>query len=319
MNRFMAQIIKERSSTLLAARDGFTFVEVMVSTAVLLLTVVSSSIFFTHIFKEIDASRERISMSAIALSRIEEWRSYPYKNLLPGMGFTYFGRTIDNQTGLIVFNTQTITLGSLNQVNLTIPSKYVAAGYGYTPPPLPSAANMLGGEDAVNQVWYDGPDSTPGNNNPGAIQLLLTCPKGVAGILTITVWDYNNKQREEKISVNDIVIERLAAGSFVTAQQIEYNITQQHTANGLIDIEIRQTADTNSPTFGGLNPNAVVSQIEFDILEGFTEHEAYEPYVVESKISSTYNDPSLVPGWQISVTVSKYPFKPVFLATTIAP
>ncbi len=301
---------------------GFSLLDVMVAAMVVGITIISITGFFTSLFKEIGANRERISMTAVAMSRLEEWRSQPYKAIVPNMQFQYFKRTLDHNSGQIVFSTHTLTVPSVSRVSLTTLAKTTAPSYGYLFS-LPSGGNMFGGEDFINNVWYDGPDSTPGNNTPGVISLTLTCVPGVSGILTIRVLDYNNQQREEKVSVNGIVIKRFAAGSFGTAaslanRTIVYTLTQQHTATGVVNIEIRQTNTTNPPTNGGLNPNCVVSEIKFDILAGFTEHESYDPYNIISEIIPTYNMVNIIPGWQIMVTVNKDSYKPTFLATTIA-
>ena len=138
------------------------------------------------------------------------------------------------------------------------------------------------------------------------------------------VFDYNDKKREEKILVNGLVIKKFAASSFDTGvslanRTVSTTLTQENTKTGVVNIEIRQTNDSNPPTFGNpKNPNAVVSQIKFDILGGFTEHDSFDPYIIQSEIIPTYDTPALVPGWQIMVTVNKEGFKPIFLATTIA-
>lgn len=301
---------------------GFTLLDVIVASMVVGITITAMTGFFTYLFKEISANRERINQTAVAVSRLEEWRSLPHKAIVPNMQFQYFKKTVDYNTGQIVFSTHTLTIPSQNRISLTTPTKTTAPGYNYLFN-LPSGGNMFGGEDAVNQVWYDGPDNTPGNNTPGLIRLTLTCVPGVTGILTIRVLDYNNKQREEKVSVNGIVIKKFTAGSFGTSaslasRTIEYTLTQQHTSTGVVNIEIKQTNATNTPTYGGLNPNCVLSEVKFDILAGFTEHDAYDPYTVESEIIPTYNMANIIPGWQIMVTVEKQPFKPTFFATTIS-
>lgn len=301
---------------------GFSLLDVIVSAMVVMITIASITGFFTYLFKEIGANRERVNMTAVAMSRLEEWRALPYSAIVPNMQFQYFKRTIDHNSGQIVFSTHTLTIPSVNRISLTTLAKTTSPSYGYLFN-LPSGGNMFGGEDFVNNVWYDGPDATPGNNTPGLIRLTLTCVPGVSGILTIRVLDYNNQQREERVSVNGIVIKRFSAGSFGTAasladRTIEYTLTQQHTSTGVVNIEIKQTSVTNPPTFGGLNPNCVVSEVKFDILAGFTEHESYDPYTVISEIIPTYNMINIIPGWQIMVTVNKDSFKPTFLATTIA-
>jgi hypothetical protein len=301
---------------------GFSLLDVIVASMVIMITIVSITGFFTSLFKTIGTNRERITMTAVAMSRLEEWRSLPHKALVPNMQFQYFKRTIDHNSGQIVFSTHTLTVPSVNRIRLTTPAKTTSSGYGYLFN-LPSGGNMFGGEDFINQVWYDGPDATPGNNTPGLIRLTLTCVPGVSGILTIRVLDYNNRQREEKVIVNGIVIKKFPAGSFGTAaplanRTIEYTLTQQHTSTGVVNIEIRQTNTTNPPTNGGLNPNCVVSEVKFDILAGFTEHDSYDPYIVVSEVIPTYNMTDIIPGWQIMITVNKDPFKPTFLATTIA-
>lgn len=320
-NEAMAKGTYEKSYMNSKAK-GFTLLDVMIASMVLMITIVGITSFFTYLFKEIDTNRERISMTAVAMSRLEEWRSLSYKDLTPNMQFQYFKRTVNRDNGQIVFSTHTLTVPSVNRISLTTPLKYTYTAYNYLYN-LPSGGNMLGGEDFINQVWYDGPDSTPGNNTPGLIRLTLNCPVGVSGILTIKVLDYNNKQREEKISVNGIVIKKFPAGSFRPAiplanRTVEYTLTQEHTSTGVVNIDIQQTSDTNLPTFGGTNPNCVVSEVVFDILAGFSEHDAYDPYIIKSELIPTYNMPDIVPGWQVMVTVDKAPFKPTFLATTIA-
>ncbi|MFH1238580.1 MAG: hypothetical protein V1653_00545, partial [bacterium] len=112
-----------------------------------------------------------------------------------------------------------------------------------------------------------------------------------------------------------------ATNNFTTARTVEYTLTQTDTQNGQILIEIKQSADSNLPTNGGANPSAVLSRVDFSILEGFTEYDSNFPYVVESKIASTYDDLRLVPGWQITVTTSRpgaAQFVPVSLTTTIS-
>ncbi|MDD5131938.1 MAG: hypothetical protein PHH44_04675 [bacterium] len=301
---------------------GFSLVDVIVATMLLTITIGSVTGFFTYLFKQISTNREKISMTAIAMSRLEEWRALPYSAIVPNMQFQYFRRTVDQATGQVVFSTQTWTVLPVNRISLTTPTKTTSPSYGYLFN-LPSGGNMFGGEDFINQVWYDGPDATPGNNTPGVIRLTLTCVPGVSGILTIRVLDYNNRQREEKVSVNGIVIKRFPAGTFgpaapVANRMIEYTLTQQHTATGTVNIEIKQTNTANPPTNGGLNPNCVLSEVKFDILAGFTERNSYDPYSVVSEIIPTYNMADIIPGWQIMVTVNKEPFKPTFLATTIA-
>ena len=301
---------------------GVTLVEVVIAATILMITVVGISKFFTSVLNEIDSNRERLVMGAVALSRLEEWRSHPYKDLVPNMSFDYITRTIDRTNDQIVFSTHTLTVTTVSKVSLTPALKTSAGGYSYTFT-LPSSMNMTGGEDAGNQVWYDGPNGNPGNHAPGLIHLVVGCPPGVSGILTIVVLDYNNRQREEKLLVNGIVMKKFPAGSFGTAaslanRTVQYTLTQSDTLSGLVNIDIAQTSDSNAPTFGGINPNAVVSSIKFDILDGFTEHEAFDPYIIDSKIIPTYDVPNLVPGWQIMVTVSKEGFRSVFLATTIA-
>jgi Tfp pilus assembly protein PilV len=301
---------------------GFSLLDVVVASMVVTITIVAMTGFFTYLFKEISSNRERINMTAVAVSRLEEWRSLPHRAIVPNMQFQYFRRTVDTNSGLIVFSTATLTVPSVNRISLTTPAKTVAPSYNYLFN-LPSGGNMFGGEDFVNNIWYDGPDSTPGNNTPGLIRLTLTCVPGVTGILTIRVLDYNNQQREEKVSVNGIVIKRFTAGSFGTAaslanRTVEYTLTQQHTASGTVYIEIKQTNTTNPPTYGGLNPNCVLSQVKFDILAGFTERESNDPYIVNSEIIPTYNMPNIIPGWQIMVTVDKQPFKSTYFATTIS-
>ncbi|MDD5491699.1 MAG: hypothetical protein PHV60_03330 [bacterium] len=301
---------------------GFSLLDVIVASMVITITIISITGFFTYLFREISTNRERITMTSVAMSRLEEWRSLPYSAIVPNMQFQYFRRTVDQASGQIVFSTQTWTVLPVNRINLTTVAKTTSPGYGYLFN-LPSGGNMFGGEDFVNQVWYDGPDATPGNNTPGVIRLTLTCVPGVSGILTIRVLDYNNKQREEKVSVNGIVIKRFPAGTFVPTapianRTIEYTLTQQHTATGTVNIEIKQTNTANPPTNGGLNPNCVLSEVKFDILNGFTERDSYDPYNIISEIIPTYNMSNVIPGWQIMVTVNKEPFKPTFLATTIA-
>jgi Tfp pilus assembly protein PilV len=301
---------------------GFSLLDVIVASMVVTITIISITGFFTYLFKEIGTNRERITQTSVAMSRLEEWRSLPHKAITPNMQFQYFKRTMDQNTGLIVFSTHTLTIPSVNRINLTTLAKTTSPGYNYLFN-LPSGGNMFGGEDFVNNVWYDGPDATPGNNTPGLIRLNLTCVPGVTGILTIRVLDYNNKQREEKVSVNGIVIKKFPAGSFRTTaplanRTIIYTLTQQHTATGTVNIEIKQTSAANQPTNGGLNPNCVLSEVKFDILAGYTEHDSYEPYTVVSEIIPTYNMADIIPGWQIMVTVKKDQFRPTFLATTIA-
>jgi Tfp pilus assembly protein PilV len=301
---------------------GVTLVEVVIAATILMITVVGISRFFTSVLREIDANRERLVMGAVALSRLEEWRSHPYKDLVPNMSFNYITRTVDRTNDQIVFSTHTLTVTTVSKVNLTIAAKTTATGYTYAFA-LPSGMNMTGGEDAGNQVWYDGPNGNPGNHTPGLIHLAIGCPPGVSGILTIVVLDYNNKQREEKLLVNGIVMKKYPAGSFGTAvslanRTIQYTLTQSDTLSGVVNIDIQQTSDTNAPTFGGVNPNCVISSVKFDILEGFTEHEAFDPYIISSQIIPTYDIPNLVPGWQIMVTVSKEGSRSIFLATTIA-
>ena len=306
---------------------GFSLLEILLATVVLVIGALGAMKIFIPMFKSIEADRERIAMTNIALNRIEEWRSYTYADLVPKMQFTYFTRAIDPDTGVIAFGQIVYEIDSESKINLTADAQACASGYNYSFG-LPSGTNMLGGADTINDVWYDGPDSTPGNNTPGVIGLTLTCPKGVSGILTIIVYDYDNQQREEKVYINGILVAAYNDGDTSTTndfnipQPIEYTLTQTDTQSGQVFIEIKQTTGDNLPTFGGLNPNAVLSSIDFSILEGFTEHYSAFPYVVESKITSTYDSIRLVPGWEITVTVSRSDshstHTPVSLTTTIS-
>lgn len=306
-----------------ASQKGFNLIEILIANLILVVGIIGAMKMFGTMFKSIDVDRERVAMTNLALNRLEEWRSYSYAELIPYMPFTYFTRIIDRNTGAITFSQQTETIGCDSKIDMLPSGSSYASGYSssFT---LPSGANMMGGTDTTNNVWYDGPDATPSNNTPGAVNLVLSCPRGVTGILTIIVNDYNSQQREEKIYVNGIVVRRFAAGTFSAAVSIDqrtvsYTLTQADTATGQINIEVRQTSDANLPTYGGLNPNAVLSKARFDVLEGFQEHDSAPPYNIESKIMSTYDDIRLVPGWQITVIVTKSDkYKPVELSTTIS-
>ncbi len=177
---------------------------------------------------------------------------------------------------------------------------------------------------------YDGPNSKVSNNSPGVIKLILTCPKGVSGVLSMTVWDCDIQQREEKIYVNGVLVEGGIFNNadldlkndFDTPQTVQYSLNQADTQTGQVVIEVKQTANSNVPTFGGPNPNAVLSSVHFSILEGFKEHDSVFPYVIDSKITGTYDSARLIPGWEITVTVSRsdsyQKYVPVSLTTTIS-
>ncbi|MFH1784324.1 MAG: prepilin-type N-terminal cleavage/methylation domain-containing protein [bacterium] len=304
---------------------GFTLVEVLLATVIMMIGIFGAMRIFIPMFKSIEADRERVMMTNIALDRIEEWRSHTYSEIVPGMPFTYFTRAIDSNTGVIAFGQRTIMISSISKINLVPDTQHTEAGYNFNFS-LPSGGNMVGGADPGNDVWYDGPDSTFANNTPGEIALTLTCPSGVSGVLTIVVWDYNNQQREERIYINGIAVagfnngDGTSSNDFNAPQTIEYTLTQTDTQTGQVFIEIKQTGDSNPPLFGGPNPNAVVSSIDFSILEGFEENDSASPYTVESQIFSTYDLARLVPGWEITVNVSRANAKtpPLSLTTTIS-
>jgi prepilin-type N-terminal cleavage/methylation domain-containing protein len=307
-------------------KSGFSLIEVMLSAVILVIGVLGAMNIFIPMFRSIENDRQRVEMTNVTLDRIEEWRAYTYSQLQPDMAFTYFTRVVNRDTGSITFGQHTIVIDSVSKINLTPDAQTVASGYDFTFN-LPSAPNMSGGVDNANDVWYDGPDNTVGNNTPGLISLTLGCPHGVSGILRIQVRDYNSQLREEKVYINGIVVAAFSDGdadpgnNFSAMRTVQYTLTQTDTQSGQILIEIRQTTDSNLPTFGGANPNAVLSSVDFSVLEGFTEHDSNYPYLVESVITSTYDDIRLVPGWQITVTTSRPDSEraqPVSLTTTIS-
>ncbi len=293
---------------------GFSIVEIMVVISIIGIGILGTINIFSLSFKSIDADREKVIMNNLAMRRVEEWRCYTYHEIVPNMVFKYLKHTVNPSDRTITFSTATISITSHNKICHTASGLTGDPGYS-------SNINLIGAINGnfSNQYWYAGPSAL--DHTPGVIISTLTTPNGVAGVLTMHLFD-DRGDREELIRINDMLKIKLSPGTFTTNPTIfTFTMTQVDTASGTITTKIEQTDDVSIATEGGPNPNAVLSYLTFDVLEGFTEEDSFPPYKIESQITSTYGMTGLVDGWLIKVTVSKpgTHYQPVYLSTTISP
>lgn len=308
---------------------GFTLIEILIAASILSIGMVGAASVLLPSAKALDRTREEIIMKNLAQRRIEEWQSYSYNDILPYMNFRHFSHEVDTNTYVVTFTPVSITVPGTDAVVFR-PSMeatpFLDAGYDINVTPEGDAA----GVDSVNDLWYAGPVDV--DHTPGVISSTITCPAGVSGKLyfvfvdTPTVPGGGGLGREQRFLINDIPRVYFSSATFRVPTVYTYDLRQWDTATGEVYIRVEQTAKDNAPTFGDVNPNAVLSEIRFSVLGGFTEV-AYS-YQIESTITSTYSMPALVPGWQIDVIVSKLKnpttldvdkrYRPVHLVTTIS-
>ncbi|MFH1258403.1 MAG: hypothetical protein ABII74_01070 [Elusimicrobiota bacterium] len=306
-----------------------------------------------------DVDRERIIMTNLAACRVEEWQSYRYGDIQPGMNFVYFKRDL---TPAIIAGSPSY---SISFSSITIPVTAIqkiyraASGIGSVAEPGYSLAidpaQFRGGRTGIQAMggtamWFAGPVS--GGTTPGVIVATITCNvSGSGGMLRLDLRDFGNPgppvyggRRSERISLNGFS-EAICQGvqdppvntDFNAGMIFTKNFTQAEMATGTIVLEIEQMSWVDNKVFPAIaypvaydaaadspNPDIVLTSIEFSIIEGFTENDAFSPYQIRSELISTYGEENITglsPAWKVFVTVSKpdkyYKYKSIEMATTI--